>query len=246
MSEHPKQIAATLAKKRKAVASQSNRLVNAAYTLTLTEKRLVLLAASKIDSVKPWTASNDAGAFKVSCSDYAGLFDVAPANAFRDVQEAANRLTERTITYKADNGDKVVMRWVWKVRYAKNQGYVVLSFTPDVLEYLSLLQTEFTQISLEEAGKLQSFYSIRFYELLKQYLKIGSRFLSIEQLRELLVLNEKYDSTANLKKWVVEPSVKEISAKTDLSVSYLPRKVGRKVVGWLFTIEKQKQRDLFL
>ena len=62
----------------------------------------------------------------------------------------------------------------------------------------------------------------------------------------MLDLGEKYPNVKDMRRWVLEPALRELNAGTDLAVTAEPRRQGRKIVGFLFTISKADQMTLEL
>lgn len=226
----------------KRVVSQSNALVSASYRLTLTEKRLVMLAASKIDSRKPLAPDHS---LSFTAKEYADFFGISNNDIATDLKEAVAKLWDREITFLSEDGDtSTSLRWINK-KVTSRKGAFTLRFNPEILEHLADLQRNFTQVSLREAGRLQSFYSFRLYELLSQYQRIGKREITVEELRQMLDVVDKFKTTALLQKFVVQPACEEISTKTDVLVTWMQKKTGRKVTSWKFYIDQKQQADLF-
>ncbi len=223
--------------------TQSNRLVEASHTLTLNEKRLVLAAASLIDPRKPLPKD---GYITVRADAFADVFGLDVRHAYEALNDAANRLFERDI--RRYSKGKVVerMRWVFHVKYKEGQGCVELGFSPTVLPHLTMLNREFTSYQLKQIGSLSSFYAVRLYELMSQFLKLGQRECTLAQLRQMLDLGDKYQDVKNLRVRVLDPALKELNAGTDLAVTAEPRRLGRKIVGFSFNITKNEQMALQL
>ncbi|MFK4064179.1 replication initiation protein, partial [Brucella anthropi] len=95
-------------------------------------------------------------------------------------------------------------------------------------------------------GSLSSFYAVRLYELMSQFLKLGERSCTLDQLRQMLDLGDKYQDVKNLRVRVIDPALKELNANTDLAVTAEPMRKGRKIVGFSFTISKNDQMALKL
>lgn len=223
--------------------TQSNRLVEASHTLTLNEKRLVLAAASLIDPRKPLPKD---GFLTVRAESFANVFGIDLKNAYAVLDDAATRLFNRDIR-RYVNGKLVErMRWVFHVKYKEGQGYVELGFSPTVLPHLTMLNREFTSYQLKQIGSLSSFYSIRLYELMSQFLKLGQRDCSLDQLRQMLDLGDKYPDVKDMRKRVLDPALKELNRNTDLAVEAEPQRAGRKIVGFSFAIRKNEQIALSL
>lgn len=214
--------------------TQSNRLIEAAHTLTLNEKRVVLLAASMLDPRKPLPKD---GLLLIRAEVFAEVFDMEARHAYQALQDASERLYDRDIrSYK--NGKLVKrMRWIFHCQYLEGRGCVELGFSPTVVPQLTLLNKEFTSYQLRQIGKLSSFYAIRLYELMAQFLKLQQRECSLEQLRTMLDLGEKYTNIKDLRKRVLDPALKEVNAHTDLQVTTEPRRKGRAIIGFTFAIK---------
>lgn len=223
--------------KPKLVVTQDNQLVNACYTMTLNEKRLLLLAISKIDSTRFPEPGKAPISVVVSVSDwiahYAGK---DPKAAYQEVQQASRRLLRRQVTVRKGAPNYQVMNWLDSCEYQPGEACVSIVFGYTVGLYLRGLQEQFTKISLLSAQELRSFHSIRLYELLFSFKSTKTRVEPLEALRERLELKQAYPRYADFKRRVVDPSIAEINSKTDIQVSYEPIKNGRKIVSLRFII----------
>lgn len=216
---------------------QHNRLVEASHTLTLNEKRLVLLAASKLDSRKPLPSD---GYIRISAAEYADVFGININTVYRMLSEAAHRLYARTIRLYRDDGRVAEeMRWVFHVIYREGQAQVELGFSPSVTPYLTRLHREFTHYQLQQVGSLTSFHAIRLYELCCQFLRVGSRQVPLDRLRQMLDVVDKYKSVKDLRRHVLDASIREINEHTNLTVSVEPKRKGRRIVAFTFSIRQK-------
>lgn len=227
---------------------QSNRLIEAAQTLTLNEKRLVIAAAALHDPRKPLPSK---GTVTLHVDDFADVFGIASrGHVYEALEDAAKRIYNRTIRsiQTGRNGQTYErnVRWVWMAEYRKGEGSVVLGFSPAVAPYLTLLHTEFTRYKLKQVGAIGSYYGLRLYELCAQYRKAGRRSIPLPKLREMLDLGDKYTDIKNLRVRVIDPAVKEINQHTDLRVKVTAERNGRKVTGFHFAISQEDQMSLDL
>lgn len=226
---------------------QSNRLVEASQTLTLNEKRLVLAAAALHDPRKPLPPK---GTVELHAEDFADVFGIeARGHVYEALEDAARRLGNRWIrtiyTRKGKPAERNV-RWVWLVEYRKGEGTVVLGFSPGVAPYMTMLHTEFTRFKLKQVGQIGSFYGVRLYELCAQFRKVGERTISLDRLREMLDLGDKYADIKDLRRRVLDPAIEEINRHTDLRVTVTPQRKGRRVIGFHFDITQDDQLALDL
>ncbi len=97
-----------------------------------------------------------------------------------------------------------------------------------IMPLLSDLRASFTQFALSDVTHFSSIYTFRIYQLLMQYKSTGYVKISIDDLRFMLMLFEKYPLMADLKRWVIETAVKEIDEKSPYEVKYELFKTGRK------------------
>lgn len=223
---------------------QANELIEAAYSLTLNEKRLLLLAATQIDRKYPPVRNT---AIKVTAMDFADMFNItARGHAYEALEDAAVRLYERSIRSIERNKRGIPLeerRWLTG-RAVYEGGAVMLEFNEGVLQYMTALSEQFTSYQLQQVSQLTSFYAIRLYEIAAQYKRIGERYLSLETLRDMLDLGDKYARVKDLRSWVIDPAMREISETTDLTMQAEPVRDGRKIIGFKLIIGQPQQRAL--
>lgn len=95
----------------------------------------------------------------------------------------------------------------------------------------------FAKIDLAMIKGLSSKYAVILYELLEDYKKVNVPYMTIEEFREFMGVEEdKYKMVADLKKRVIEVIKDEINEKTKFTVSYEFKKKMRKIIGIQWTI----------
>ncbi|MEA3228716.1 MAG: replication initiation protein [Campylobacterota bacterium] len=124
-------------------------------------------------------------------------------------------------------------------------GYLSFKINTDIRPYLLELTSNFTSYYLENVARLKSSYSIRIYELLKQYQKKdlsgGWWKITIKELRKILKIEEiKYTRYNDFKRKVIIQAQKELEEKTDIKFTFEEHKVGRKIEKLTFHISKNK------
>ncbi|MNR53552.1 Initiator Replication protein [compost metagenome] len=62
----------------------------------------------------------------------------------------------------------------------------------------------------------------------------------------MLDLGDKYPSVKDLQKYVLIPALNEVNSQTDLTVSIEPRRAGRRITGFAFSIKRTDQLALSL
>ncbi|MGN5702923.1 replication initiation protein [Xanthomonas citri pv. mangiferaeindicae] len=74
----------------------------------------------------------------------------------------------------------------------------------------------------------------------------GELYLELERLREILDLGGKYPSVKDLRRYVIDPAVDQITSTSPWKMRAEPVRDGRKVIGFKLFAEKQHQRSLGL
>ncbi|MCX2694483.1 replication initiation protein [Pseudomonas sp. DCB_CB] len=210
--------------------TQSNRLIEASYTLTLNEKRLVLCAASMIDSRKA-LPEGEQGYLSVRAEDFANLFGLETRHSYKILKDAVDKLWKREIRSVQD-GNPEDMRWIYHRKYVAGQGRVEIGFSPTVVPHMTLLNREFTSFQIKHIGNLSSFYAIRMYELGAQAVNMGKRSVTLERLREILDVGDKYPSIKDLRRWVLDPAIEDVNLNTNLEMKLTAKREGRRIVGF--------------
>lgn len=114
--------------------------------------------------------------------------------------------------------------------------YIKISFHPDLKPFLLALRSKYIVYDARNILRLPSTYSIRIYELLKQYEKIGRRRLTVNELKEMFGVTTEYKLYANFKQRIIEKAQKDLEAHTDIRFTFDEIKEGRAVVALIFYI----------
>lgn len=213
---------------------KANSLIEASYRLTLDEMRLLALT---IGTMNP---KSDQQVFEFSVSEFVNQFpDVNADRAYIQIKSAIERISERWVKTE-DERHVTKFRWVSSQTYFKKEGRFKIALTNEIMPYLTQLKGQFTQYQLNHISGFSSVHAIRLYELFTQYKRLGERYVSVEDLKKWLQLEDKYDRYNNLNQRVLTPALSEINEKSDLFVKYEPIKKGRKVTGIEFSITYEK------
>ena len=218
---------------------QSYIATTAMYDFNVYEKRvmynLVRLAQSQIEGV----VLTD-NLHKI-CHDMKGYVHVTlPLSDFladeedknhRRVKDALKSLHRKTFEYLDDD--------VWEcisiialpkiALHSRQVSFIVDSRVWDVLLDFS---RGFSRYDIEVAFRLESCYSMRFYELMACQKEPIT--YSIDALRRIFKLEDKYAFTKDFIKRVVESSKIELDQKSPVSFTYAPVKNGKRITQLIF------------
>lgn len=217
---------------------QSNKLIEASYSFTVLEQKLIRLLASMItkDDV-------DLKEYQFSATDLSKTLNIHKRNIYRELDSVTDKLMARFIKMKNDDTKEFDKFHLIKTAKLRN-GILILKIDEDMKDFYLKLNW-YTKYQLKNIMQFKSTYSFRLYELLKQYEGIGNRLITIDALRiGLDIEKEQYPKYSNLKQKVINVAQNEINPKTDISFDYEEVKTGRKVTSIKFHIKTNKDNNI--
>lgn len=227
-------------------ATQSNKLIEAAYKMSIPAKRVMLLLLGKIHPAQQDVSKKVC----IYAQDYSKKTGIDLSQSYKDIKNGCEELMNTIITTRHEKKKStekcVVVSWM---EYHDNEGWLEATFTPWIAPYIhSLARIGYTKIAISEALQFKRFYTIRLYELLMQFEVTEKRFIKLESLRDVFQIeNGKYPLFSDFRKWVLEPSIREINEKTKWQISWTPQKTGKKVtsISFFFSNLEQKQIETY-
>ncbi len=102
-----------------------------------------------------------------------------------------------------------------------------LVFNEKIIPLLSGLQDNFTKVFIEDVKQFKSMYSHRIYQLMMQFRETGFVVIPLEKLRTMLMINNKYSNTKDLRRRVIDVAIAEINETSPYDVEYELIKKGR-------------------
>lgn len=215
---------------------KSNQLIEASYRLSTQEQRLILLIASMI---KP--DDDNFQTYQIHVKEFNDIVGIKDEAGYVKTKILTKKLLSRILEVKSDKS-LLQISWLSSAEYFEGKGYVELSFDPKLKPYLLQIKKYFTQYRLKDVIRLKKFYSVRLYEILKQYEKIGKRTLSINDFRYILGLkDDEYRLYGHIKSRIILPAQVELKERTDLRFEFEEHKKSRKVSGITFFIYKNEK-----
>jgi len=215
--------------------TKSNALVEGHYRLTLIQQKIVLTMASLVQP-----DDEDFKLYRLNVGHFAEILG-GNNHDYREMVASIHHLMEKVITIFIDGKEFLKTHWIRKARGLITGGsYVDVSFDPDLKPFFLHLKEQFTTYKLKNVMQLKSSYSIRIYELLKQYQGIGKRSVTIDSLRKMLgIMSKEYRLYGDFKRKVILVAHREINEKTDILFEFKEIKLSRKVNELEFIITKK-------
>lgn len=218
------------------IVTQANELVSARYSLPLAEQRLILMMIAKIQP-----DDEDFKPYRIGIGELAEFMGIDKNSAYRECKKTTRNLLARVLEIQ-EPGRLLQTHWVSSADYIDGSGMVKLCFDPELRPYLLKLQGNFTSSKLEMLLSFKSQYTMRVYNLLKQYEQLKEREIELELLREILGLSKNlYEEYKDFKKRILIPVQKELKTKSDLYFEFDEIKYGRRVGVIRFRIFTKKQ-----
>jgi plasmid replication initiation protein len=222
------------------VIFQHNNLVEARYSLTLQEKRLILWLISKI---RP--EEEDFKKHELSVQEFMNLLELKGNSNYKELQKVTLGLMKKVLVIKRPEERTLTqVNWINYAHYEEGTGKIQLAFSDVMKPFLLHLKGQFTAIEVTDLMQFKSIHAIRIYELLKQYETIGERVLSIEEIKQCCGIIGKLKQYIEFERCLLLIAQREIDAKSDISFEFERIKRGRKIVAIKFIINNNKSYEL--
>ena len=223
--------------KNSIIAIQHNNLVEAKYSMTLQQKRIMIWLVSQI---KP--DDIDFKEHVLNIRELIKICQLSGESSYKEIKDITFSLIEKGIRIiditDSENKREIQVSWLSSADYY--QGQVKLSFSPKLKPYLLQLKEKFTTINVIDLMQFKSIHAIRIYELLKQYQDIGERTLTIDEIKECCGVKDKLNKYDHFEKKLILIAQREINEKSDIHIEFERIKPSRKIEGIKFIISKNK------
>lgn len=158
------------------------------------------------------------------------------------IKKALERLNEKKFEYENDKKWKLI-RLIEMPEIDKYSEFVGFKIHPEIYQAVLDFSKGFRKYELTTAMSFESTYAMRFYELFSE--KKSPITYSIEHLKIMFKVEDKYKLTANFLNRVVKPAKKELDKSSPYSFEYKPIKEGRKITSIRFyPVYIPKNRDV--
>ncbi|GAA7892829.1 hypothetical protein HpMS203_15210 [Helicobacter pylori] len=243
-------------KSQKYLITQDNRFIYAKYgDITANELKFFYYIISKLNSI------SDKGfeACEIPINEILGevLEHETMDNHYTYIKKLCESLSKRYLLDETLSKDAETNREIERfismplfrfLEYTKGEATIKYQLNDCLKPYLLGLRNNFTQIPLQHILPIRSGYAIRIYQILLSELKQNrnetTRYLI--ELQDILCVPKSFYEWINFKRRVLEPSIKEINATTDIVASYRTKKERQKITEIVFEIcykDLQKRKD---
>lgn len=160
---------------------------------------------------------------------------------YKEVNISLDNLSSKMLSFESEK--KIIRCGIIKNHYVyeKRSKEVKIGIYPEMADFLLGIKEQFTKYPLSILNNLINTYDILLFEYFSSIKKLGQQKISLEKLRELLNVKEKYKQTLELKKELLDKTIKRINEYTDIAVHYKDIKEKNKVTGFIFYVKSNKQ-----
>lgn len=220
--------------KNRNIVKQDFKLVNARYKLSSNEIKFIMLVIAQINA-----DDDEFKTYSLKVSDIDTRLN--SGLGYTRLKNLTKGILSKPLFVNTDYGFQA-FNWFSSITYYEKTGSFTVRISSDLMPYLLDLKSRFIKYNLKYILSLSSSYSIRLYQLLKEYEKLTRRTFTVEELQNILQVPNSYKKKYNdFKKKVLLVAEKELIKNCDIFFEYEEIKKGRKVNEILFRIKPNKQ-----
>ena len=238
-----KELSSTLIVNSEAKNRIKNALINGIFSLTTIEFRVLIALASQVPRYE-----NDKRYYSIKITELGKLMKLNQKNQYAQIETACRGLPNKSINVECGRGRKK-KSWLsvaWFDFIAYTEGLIAFRFAQGIQPYLTYVRGAYVDIPTQLLMDFGSFYGIRLFLLARQWYEIARRNgkisavrkISIEEIKNLFVLEGKYKSSADLVRYVIEPAIKEVEKLTSLRISFTTQKTKTKITDIIITVSE--------
>ena len=214
-----------------------------ANSMTLQELRFFSIYLSKINSRDTSTR-----VVRFTLSDFHAIMELDSRIKIDYIKRVTDSLLCKVVNIPMERGGYEAFQLFKECRVSmdeQGEWYVEIDAHDKALPLMFDFQARFFSYQLWNALRLRSSNQLRMYEILKQYEKIGSRVLGVDELKELLgIAKNEYALFKDFRVRVLDACQQALKETTDIKFTYEPhgkKGKGGKILALKFTIEKNTE-----
>lgn len=236
-----------IAKYKEDVLMKNNILVKAKYSLSLAESRIFIMMLYGLQKDESGSMS-----FKISLDELKKIVKKKDKNTVLGITRILDDIMSKHIFFmeeKSNGKGKIWSKYNFINGYDYDDELKIFRIECSERVYMLLknyLDTGYTPVNLSIWLSLGNNNSQRFYDLLRLW--SGTKSIvnyKIDELKELLMIEDKYDKYNDFKRRVILPAIKELNETGYFEIDIKENKVGRKVDSIDFIVKDLDKRKYF-
>ena len=173
--------------------------------------------------------------YVLTAKEFSDVFNTDLSNSYKMLYKACKKLMKTSITL-----EKITLKETWEInicsmaKYNKDHGNIFIEFTDRIMPYIAQVREKFVLYNLKEIANFGSLYTTRLYEIIQEFKETGWVLKSIEQLRTIFAVGDKFKMYGHFKNKILTHACKEINDNYNMKLKFEEIKEGRKVVAVQF------------
>ena len=169
----------------------------------------------------------------ITAKEFAIQFNLDVNHVYNVLKRVAKKLTETSITLEQPE-----LFTIWHIalcsttEYNYKLGSLSVELNDKIMPYLAQVKSRFVLYNLKEVANFGSLYTTRLYELIQEFKDTGFIVKSIEQLRSIFAVGNKYKSYGDFKIKTFDHAITEINSQyKNMKLHYTEvKEIGKRVV----------------
>lgn len=242
------------AQRRNLAVTQSNALALSSQEMSLLEKRLLSIGIARLDAKNPDLR------VRLFVNEFNSVFDVNTNANYERLREGTKALMSRVVHIEQPDGGWEMFQWVNYARYVSSRSgsdgsYIDMEFSQKLAPYIHQLSKNFNSYTLEKISQMQSYYSVRIFEILHHDSFAGKKTrleydlddlkfrlrLKYTEKRQLI---DRYPNYKDFRVRVLEQAQRECEIFTDMLFTFEGVRRGRRIAAIIFDIRRKAQPTL--
>ena len=229
------------------ILMKNNLLVKARYNLSLVENRIFLFMLYKLQK-----ECNGVLKCSIPHKEFKEIIRCKESNTIKGILNVLEELRRKPIFFKEEKKNKKGNLWgaygfINGYFYDDELGTFNIEASEKIHEILrEYLKMGYTPVNVQIWLSLNNSYSQRFYDLLRLW--SGTKNVityKIDEIKELLMLEDKYDRYNDFKRRVIIPAIKGLNDTGFFDITINENKIGRKVESIDFIVKDLDKRVYF-
>lgn len=205
---------------------KNKKLNNANFgDYNLNDYQVFLQFVSKVGGVdqtgKYLQASEIERTYTLKAQEFSDIFKVDINTTYRVLKTAGKRLARTAITL-----EKPTLFTTQEIpvcsfaEYNNREGSLTIEFNVHIMPYITQLKDNWLLYNLKELANFGSLYTTRLYEIIQEFKDTGYIVKSVDQLREIFAVGNKYPQYKNFKAKTFVHAINEINSQYDMNLTF--------------------------
>lgn len=225
----------------KNIVMKNNMIIKAKYNISTLENRIFLMLLYKLQR-----NNDDVIKCEISHEEFKSIIKKKQTSSIDSISDLLVNLRKQSIYFRDEEG------WgeygfINGFKYIKTRKTFKIEASKEIHTYIrNYLETGYTPINLAIFFGLINPNAQRFYDLLRLW--SGSKSVinyKIDELKELLMIENKYSRYNDFKRRIIVPAIKELNNTGYFKIDFKENKIGRRVDSIDFTVKDLDKRKYF-